>query len=380
MGSHLKNVFPCFSSEFTTFFPYTLNTASHPGKFLSISSQALAHNLIPDHHGSMEDVFMKAHRDPPHDAITEMAFGGLDNWDSEYFIFIAQHGYRKFEQTMAFFPLYPLFMRTLSNTVLYPLTFLTTYRSVVLISGVAINFIAFPVSAGALYLLTHEITQNRRLSFLAAALFCINPASVFMTAVYTECLFAMFTFLGLLCLEKRWNWSATLSFALATATRSNGILLCGFLAFKWLLCVSDAHPKYNKFSQFFVFALKRLVITGLQCVTVLLPFALYQYYAYTLYCTTATSSIDPPSTESLPLWCRWDSILPPLHYSHVQGYYWNVGFLRYFEIKQIPNFLLATPMVLLSMYCLVKFSLALAAVKRTCDRGQKGQGNWLRYV
>ena len=329
----------------------------------------------------MEDVFMKMHRYPPHDVITETAFGGLDNWDSEYFIFIAQHGYQRYEQTMAFFPLYPFLMHILSITLFYPLTFLMTYRSVVLISGVAINFVAFPVTTVALYLLTHEITRNRRLSFLAAALFCINPASVFMTAVYTECLFAMFAFLGLLLLEKEWDWLAAVSFALAAATRSNGIVLSGFLAFKWLLYVHKAHSNNYSFFQLLVYSLKRLVVTAIQCTTVLLPFAAFQYYAYTIYCDVSTNSLDSDLTNSSPSWCQLESILPPLHYSHVQSFYWNVGFLRYFQIKQIPNFLLASPMTLLSVYCLTRFSLALLAVKRTqVEKEQKQhKSSWLRY-
>ena len=321
---------------------------------------------------------MKRTRYPPHDIFTETAFGGLDNWDSEYFIFVTQHGYRKFEQTMAFFPLYPLLMYLLSNTLFYPLGYIMTYRSVALISGVAINFAAFPFAAAALYLLTYEMTRNRRLSFLAAALFCINPASVFMTAVYTECLFAMFAFSGLLLLEKSYDWSAAVSFALAVATRSNGILLCGFLAFKWLFYVSDAYSKSDKFSRFLVFSVKRSLITALQCATVLLPLAAYQYYAYTIYCTVATNS---HSANSTPPWCYWNSSLfPPLHYSHVQSHYWNVGFLRYFELKQIPNFMLASPMVLLSLYSLAKFSSAVVAAKRTTGGQQKQPRSWLRCV
>ena len=319
---------------------------------------------------------MRIYRSPPHDVITETAFGGLDNWDSEYFIFIAQHGYEEFEQSMAFFPLYPLLMHALANTIFYPLSFFTSYRSVALISGVAINFIAFPFATSALYLLTLEITRNRRLSFQAAALFCINPASVFMTAVYTECLFAMFVFLGLFLLEKHWDWLATLSFSLAAATRSNGILLCGFLAFKWLLYIHDAHSKHSgRFSQLLGYALKRFIITAIQCVIVLLPFAMYQYYAYTLYCIGRVNS-DLYFYLNKNNWCLSDSLLPPLHYSHVQSYYWNVGFLRYFESKRVPNFLLATPMILLSLYCLVSFLLSLVVVKR---REEKTERNWLRY-
>ena len=39
----------------------------------------------------------------------------------------------------------------------------------------------------------------------------------------------------------------------------------------------------------------------------------------------------------------------PLLYSHIQDVYWDVGFLRYFELKQIPNFLLAMPMASLGI-------------------------------
>lgn len=282
---------------------------------------------------------------------------------------------------MAFFPFYPLLMCALSNTLFYPLTFITSHRSVVLISGVAINFVAFPFAASALYLLTNEITRNRRLSFLAAALFCINPASVFMTAVYTECLFAMFTFLGLLLLEKGYDWPAALSFALAAATRSNGILLCGFLAFKWLLCIHDAHLKHYGFSQLLLYAVQRVFITALQCTITLLPFAAFEYYAYTLYCSKPTNSVDTHSINSSPSWCQSESILPPLHYSHVQSHYWNVGFLRYFQFKQIPNFILASPMILLSLFCLAKFSSVLILdMKTAADKEQKQHMNWLRYA
>ena len=44
----------------------------------------------------------------------------------------------------------------------------------------------------------------------------------------------------------------------------------------------------------------------------------------------------------------WSDKLIPLPYSYIQDSYWNVGFLRYFELKQIPNFLLAASMILLS--------------------------------
>lgn len=284
---------------------------------------------------------MRDHREPPHNLLIEAFFGGFDNWDSEYFIFIAEHGYQ-YEQTMAFFPLYPILMREVATVLFWPLASLVPQRGLLLISGVLINAAVFPLTVLALFLLTREVTKSRRLSFLAAFLFCINPASVFMSAVYTECLFAFFSFCGMLATHKHQLWIAAVLFSFATATRSNGIVLCGFIAY---------HHAFHILTSLFgarmtvcsvvISTSVHLILAAMQCLIVVLPLAAFQYYGYLQYCSGNVLSDHPP-------WCTWRL---PLPYSYIQDHYWNVGFLRYYEVKQIPNFLLATPMVLLSMYC-----------------------------
>ncbi len=303
---------------------------------------------------------MHQHRHPSHDVVTETLLGGLDNWDSEYFIFIAQHGYNRYEQTLAFFPLYPTLMRLCSQTVLLPLSLLIPERSILLISGVLINFLVFPLAAVALYLLTSEVSKNRRLGFLASLLFCVNPASVFMSAAYTECLFALLTFAGSLAIEKEQLWPACVLFTLAGATRSNGMTLSGFIAYYHLLVLirdvkSPCRP--SRPLSGLIFGVTRTVLTAAtQCLIVALPFVIFQHYGYLLYCRGEELDTTPP-------WCKWAL---PLPYSYVQAEYWGVGLFRYFQLKQLPNFMLAAPMFLLSLYCMWRY------FRGSCGQGGAG--------
>ncbi len=284
---------------------------------------------------------MRRYRHPPHHPLVEAALGGFDNWDSEHFIFIAEQGYGIHEQSMAFFPFFPSLLWVLSQTLFRPLLLLLSLRSVLLITGFTLNLILFPFAVLSLYLLTLRVFKNHHFALLTASLFCINPASVFMSSLYTECLFSLLTFSGLLSLECGYSWPATLLFMLATATRSNGVVLCGYIGYRCL------HLVYKLFTtdSLFTKSLFLIVNAGLQCVLIVSPLALFQYYGYQLYCT-------PKDDISLPIWCSWTL---PMPYNYIQDHYWNNGFMRYFQLKQIPNFLIAAPMIILSSCCIVKY-------------------------
>ena len=309
----------------------------------------------------MNDVFMKDMRTPPHSAVVEVLFGGLDNWDAEYFIYISEHGY-EYEQTMAFFPLLPSMMWFTSRTLLLPMFLFIPGRSVALVSGVMINFAAFVAAAVALYELTNEIFHKKKLSLISVALLCVNPASVFMSAVYTEATFMCFSLWGMLFVQRGRPAIACVLFAFAAASRSNGTVLCGYIGFYCLKELCQLPRRDRKAPH--VCLLKsfgQVFLAVVQCCVVALPFILFQYFGYAQFCSESEHTTGSLSTPPPP-WCHWRL---PLPYFYIQQHYWDVGFMRYYQWKQIPNFALAAPMFLLCLYCLFQAPIQMLSSKRT---------------
>ena len=63
----------------------------------------------------------------------------------------------------------------------------------------------------------------------------------------------------------------------------------------------------------------------------LTPYFLFQWAGYRMWC------LPEPAASS---WCS--ASIPHL-YSHLQHTRWGVGFLSFYEFKQLPNILLAVP-------------------------------------
>ena len=311
-------------------------------------------NAIPDHEPSKNDVYLPEKRSPEHHPMVQFLLGGFGNWDSEYFIMIAEHGYL-YEQSLAFFPLLPWVMNVTSSIV-YSSTGLSQAtipaRSMNLIMGWAVSNLAFLFAALLLYQLTLKVYGSRKMAAVTSLLFAISPASVFMSSVYTESMFAMFSFAGMLCLEMHHPWAAILLFTFGGATRSNGILALLFLAlYHYMRLVASGRS----------YLARGVIIGAVQSAFIIAPYTLFQLYGYCIYCSTSEGGslvdsliasfcssaplpamVHQPTTH--PPWC--DQTLPH-PYGYVQATYWNVGFLKYYQLKQIPNFLLATPMALI---------------------------------
>ncbi|TIA14004.1 mannosyltransferase [Aureobasidium pullulans] len=227
-------------------------------------------------------------------------------WDALYFISVAQRGYL-FEQEWAwgwgYTRLLSLVSKVIPGAALSPL-YAQAY------AGVIISHVAHLSSVIILYGLVHHLPimdkkQRRKVAFVAASLHVFSTAGLFLSAPYSESLFSMLNFLGVL-LHARIPWEMPLEkygpfsllslllsgacFGLATTVRSNG-LFSGLVYF---------HHVYMLFhSRINLRTIVTIVVIGISAAMIL------------------------------------SGMLFPQ----------NVGFLRYWTVSNIPLFLLALPML-----------------------------------
>ncbi|KAK3265860.1 hypothetical protein CYMTET_25487 [Cymbomonas tetramitiformis] len=175
--------------------------------------------------------------------------------------------------------------------------------------------------------------------FTSNSAFILSASSLYS---YTESLFALFAFVGLEACSLDRFFAAAPWFALASATRSNGLLLAlhPFIHALQSACTNASSRCYWR-------AVRSLAAGAVQCTVAAAPLVAFQWYGYSLFCS------GEQWQESPRPWC-----LGPLPYVYgfIQSHYWNVGFLRYFEMKQAPNFLLAAPMIAITIAGLLHYA------------------------
>lgn len=344
--------------------------------------------VIPDH---VADAFSPPRSETPLllDPAIEALFGGLSHWDAEHFLFIAERGYI-YEHNFAFFPLFPLILRLLAATALWPLCGFLTMHGRLLLAVAIGNSILFVISAMALYKLSRLVVQDRKLALIAVLMYCLTPANVFMIAGYSETLFAALTFAGLWLLEKRFTIGACLLLGFATGARANGLVNAGFFLYLSLQCGFARTRAFSKGEgsvryRHYVWELIRFVLTGaFYAAVVVLPFCLFQFYGCQTFCHPSATQVPPAllnlarekgyrvanAASPTPRWCQWQI---PLLYSYIQDAYWDVGFLRYFRWKQIPNFILALPVATLGFIASYMYIMANPVFCMYLGLGDKGK-------
>ncbi|XP_048008690.1 palmitoyltransferase ZDHHC18-A [Megalobrama amblycephala] len=357
-------------------------------RLLSLLLQAVLNAVIPDH---VADAFSPPRSESPLllDPVIEALFGGLSHWDAEHFLFIAERGYL-YEHNFAFFPLFPLILRLLAATALWPLCGFLTMHGRLLLAVAIGNSILFVISAVALYKLSRLVVQDRKLALVAVLMYCLTPANVFMVAGYSETLFAALTFAGLWLLEKRFTIVACLLLGFATGARANGLVNAGFLLYlslqwglsrTWAFSKGEGGVRYRHY----VLELIRFVLTGaFYAAVIALPFCLFQFYGYQTFCYPSATQVPPvllnlardkgyrvaDAASPAPRWCQWQI---PLLYSYIQDAYWDVGFLRYFQWKQIPNFILALPVATLGFIASYTYIMANPVFCMYLGLGERGK-------
>jgi hypothetical protein len=156
-----------------------------------------------------------------YDAASDLLFGTFAQWDSTWFLHIADHGYDS-KQITAFFPLYPLLVHGLAVVV----------RST-LVAGVVISLVAAAVAAALLYRIARPRLGEQVASdtVLYVALY---PIAYVATALYSDALFLALATGSFLAGQRRRSVAAGVLGGLAVATRIVGLaLLPALLVLLW---------------------------------------------------------------------------------------------------------------------------------------------------
>ncbi len=181
-----------------------------------------------------------------------------DHWDAVIYVRIAHHGYQQIFD-YAFFPFFSLCIWLVSHVI-------TNYVLV----GMLLSNLALLGALVILYQLARDVTNGhvaRRTLFYL----CVFPTAFYFFVAYNESFFLLFSMGAILAMRRRqWLLAGAIG-ALATATRSAGILLVlPYLCEWWFSRVE--HKKGNFYLRFLV----KLVPICLIPVGILL----YSYYCW----------------------------------------------------------------------------------------------------
>ncbi|KAK5003501.1 hypothetical protein LTR28_010092 [Elasticomyces elasticus] len=289
-----------------------------PGPGYDTSTQLFFHTRpLP---GAFDD-----HRQLP--LLADWLVGKLTRWDAIYFTAIAHRGH-VYEQEYAFgYNLHAIAqVFSLSD---HP------SPAACALTGILVSHLFHLLSTLVLFLLALQIAPSqsyegrRRIALLTGLLHIFSPAGIFLSAPYSESMFAFWNFLGMLCFAWSCHPKPTgveggidtlarrdlyilisgLAFALASRIRSNGVFSSLVFAFDLALAVPHLPQALTSFVE--VRRLSALAIAGLVTASgMVIPQAL----AWVEYCGSAIEK----GRERRP-WC---DARPPSIYAWVQKVYW----------------------------------------------------------
>jgi phosphatidylinositol glycan class V len=324
-------------------------------------------------------------------------------WDSAHLLNIAEGGYAN-EMESAFFPLYPLAVRSMRSFVsAYVFPSLENNINGIVMSALVMNSVLlFPASSVVLWALLGRWRVSMKWKQLAMLIHIVlNPANAFYVSCYSESLFSFLTWLGMYLLEEAgegWedpksrgggSWARTAGAAaalfMASCVRSNGVLNATIGLNAVLACRrrGSLWGAVGRCAAIFVAAA--------------LPIVLLETMNSTRHCSTDASATDLSwgalcgggggggvgadrndtiisytdlTLEHLVTYARRVCSNRGLFYSHIQQRYWGVELLGSYRWRQTPNILLAVPISLFA-FDLLAFtkSSSLRDSKLIAERG-----------
>lgn len=327
---------------------------SVPAQF-DISSQLLLRQYLPESEYllSLTSPYLHGFFSNLMDWILHSVLDRLVAWDAVYFTDLFTNDIH-YEHQFVFCPLWWRLVR------LFPVSESFPFYGRLLWATFITNLCHF-LAAVTLYYYTKLVFQNARLfspervALASLALFILSPAAMFLTAPYSEAIAAFFSFLCLYFRESallvqygtpRINMplylASGLAAALAYGFRANCLLL-------GLVYVYDLAGVLNLLSGSSIITsamLKGSITTRLLPIMagliLGLGFLASQIYNYMAVCYKSDRG-------------EWCSARIPSLFTYAQAHYWNNGFLMYWTMGNIPNFIFGAPTIILSIFSIRYF-------------------------
>ncbi|CCE64279.1 hypothetical protein TPHA_0H00690 [Tetrapisispora phaffii CBS 4417] len=308
-------------------------------------------------------------------------YNKLLSWDSVFFLKAIVHEKSpndiiKFEHEYAFSNIWSKLIYVIDLYIHGPLSITgkdmdINYVYRVIKVGLVVGNIIFYLSSILLYYLTILTFSNhstdlksKKIAEKTAFLFIISSVSGFIISIYSEPLSFMFAFIGLITRElslnnrdtdkngnttelfdlKLYCWplyviATSLSFIIAMWNRTN----CIFLGIYFLFDVFQLLYS-RKFYKMIFFPL----LSGILLFT---AFIYKEYYvAYYQFCPERGEWCTTSIIDKVPFLTKQS------FYNFIQTKYWNIGFLNYWTLNNIPNFLFALPNIIILITATIYFT------------------------
>lgn len=208
---------------------------------------------------------------------------------------------------------------------------------------------------------TYTTMYAKKVAMLSAILFIFTSGSGFFISIYSEPLSFFLIFLGLwfreCCIVRNENLSDTNivifniglhssiyyigtipMFTLAALNRPICVLLGLIYIYDFFYLLKCLIIK-KRFNEDLLPTIIQIVIFPLLSGTMMLIAVVYSWYyiPFKKFCPSGGEWCSKPIIKNMPF------ITKQSFYSFIQAKYWNVGFLKYWTLNNIPNFIIAMP-------------------------------------